>query len=267
MPNKLEEPAEPSLEASLRALRLRYLSTMKELLGPIEVTLRHCEDGTLQDCDRHELRSMAHRLAGTGETYGFPAVSAAARPLDDQLKSHPHMKAAALMQLIYPLVVACRNALGRDEIKGARPDRVSFGRRNTAMEPVTDVKVRLPLMLVVDDDPAMRDLFTELFRHEARILTATNSDEALAAMRRHSPDLVLLDDIMPGAITGLKFLETLKKTGEFADTSIVMITASDAPEHIDRGLNAGAADYITKPFDPAEVAVKVRRLLRAFTNY
>ncbi len=263
MQSRTENPALSEFDIHLSRLRIRYLETVAALLASIEAVLRHCEDGALEDSHRAELRAISHRLSGTGKTYGFPAISSSARSIDHQLKEQPDVLATDLMQLIYPLVVACRNALGRDEIRGVRPPRTQFGLRRTVYDtPVTDVAYnRQPMMLVVDDDPVMRDLFTDLFSDDALVLTAVNSDEALMMLRRHRFSLVLLDDIMPGAVTGLKFLEILQKSGEFTDTLIIMITASDAPEHIERGLNAGAAAYITKPFDPDEVAVTVRRFL------
>ncbi|ESQ84432.1 hypothetical protein AEAC466_08750 [Asticcacaulis sp. AC466] len=255
------------LDAHMHTLRKRYLETMSNLLTTVEAALRHCEDGSLDADGRVALGNVAHRLSGTGKTYGFPRISASAREIDVRLKERPDMPARELMELIYSLVVACRNALGRDEIRGVSAQRVSFGRRppSVATTPQQDVPNR-PVMLVVDDDPDMRDLFTGLFSHEARVLTAVNSDEALVMMRRHNPSLVLLDDIMPGAITGLKFLETLQTSGEFRGTPIVMITASDAPENIERGMNAGAAGYITKPFDVADATEKVRRFLKAVSQ-
>lgn len=128
-----------------------------------------------------------------------------------------------------------------------------FGRRVTPT---------LPLLLIVDDDRVIRNILCELFSADARIMTATNTTEALELMQRHQPDLVLMDDIMPGGVTGLRFLEERQSIPDIKHIPIIMITASDKPEEINRGLMSGAADYITKPFVPDDVAARVRPRLK-----
>jgi putative two-component system response regulator len=99
-------------------------------------------------------------------------------------------------------------------------------------------------------------LFSELFAADARVVTAVDAAEAENVIRMRSPDLVLLDDIMPGSITGLALLERLN-----ASARVIMVTASDSDANRARGYAAGALDYITKPFDIADVYGRVRRHL------
>lgn len=268
MPHKLTERAPAEGDAALRrlvdermrGLRAAYLDALRPRAAQVEAALRRCESGGFDATDaaaRADLRDVAHKLAGTGATYGFADLSEAARALDVLLKAEPDTPAAGLRDPVARLLVACRAALGLDEIRNPPTRRAVFGRRGPA-QAATAAARRRPKLLVVDDDPAVRDLFSTLLSDEADVLLAVNSDDALRVMRLHRPDLVLLDDIMPGAVTGLKFLENLQASGEFAATPIVMITASDAPEHIARGARAGAAGYITKPFDARLVAAMVR---------
>lgn len=112
-----------------------------------------------------------------------------------------------------------------------------------------DENTSLPLVLVVDDDPLMRLFHTKLLEDIARIREATNTYDAEDMMRQYRPALVLLDDIMPNCPTGLGFLEKAKKDEELADIPIIMVTASNKQSEIMRGLQAGAAAYVTKPVD------------------
>ena len=270
MPQLEPMSAEEKVAAQMRLLRERYLENLREQTAQLDALLAACEAHELTDEARAQLKHVAHKLAGTGKTYGFPQVSEVARRLDDRLIARPDTVAGILARLTQPLVAACREALQPEPVKPVHPvvarARAVFGRRPSpqpaaAPEPARPQPGRLPVLLVADDDEAVRNLFLALFADEARVITALNSDEALTMMRRYRPDLVLLDDIMPGAITGLRLLEGLQRSGEFASTPILMITASDGEEHVERGLNAGAVGYVTKPFDAAAVARTVRALL------
>jgi CheY-like chemotaxis protein len=272
---------QPSLEeqvaARMRQLRVAYLDNMRGQLEVIETALAQCREGVLAPDMRAQLKIVAHKLAGTGATYGFALLSRVARRLDDRMIEAPDAAPDDLEGLARPLRVACREALAEAEAPAVLPEMRTqaltkpmatrspgFGKRNPVAEvPAAPEGKRRPLILVADDDQAILDLFGSLFADEARMVFAANSDEALYIMRRTPPDLVLLDDIMPGGVTGLTFLENLKGMRDFAHIPVVMITASDGEAHIERGLNAGAVGYITKPFDAAVVAKWIRNLLPA----
>lgn len=124
-----------------------------------------------------------------------------------------------------------------------------------------------PKLMVVDDDAEVCLLISALLKNEADVRTAGNATDALALMREMPPDLLLLDDKMPGALSGLEMLERMQKEESLKKIPVVMLTASDTSQQVIRGLAAGAVDYIVKPFDPKQLAEKVRnRLIRsAFT--
>ena len=282
--------AEALVAAHMAMLRARYLEAMVEQMKTLSESLAACEARTLSEEGRAALRHVTHKLAGTGKTYGFPDLSIVARRLDDVMINDPAAPVAELAQMARDVLAQCAAAQGgvepppvpEPEVRPqalARPEpapaapRGTFGRRNveaasapvvarpTAPVETTPQLKRRPLILVADDDEAVRNLFGSLFAEDARVVFATNSDEALTMMRRFPPDVVLLDDIMPGAITGLKLLENLKASRDLNHIPVVMITASDGEEHVERGLSAGAAGYITKPFDAVAVVNWVRNLL------
>ena len=91
------------------------------------------------------------------------------------------------------------------------------------------------------------------------MLELDNGRTALETAKREQPDLVLLDIVMPG-MGGLEICEQLKADEATRALPVVMVTAVATPEHLQRALNAGAADYIVKPFDPDRVLAVVREL-------
>ncbi len=117
-------------------------------------------------------------------------------------------------------------------------------------------------ILVVEDDPDIADLlrhFLERAEHDVDVLT--QGTDALRRVRSHTPDLVILDRMLPG-VDGLEICRQLRAQPETADMPVIMVTAR--AEESDRivGLELGADDYITKPFSAKEVVARVSALLR-----
>jgi len=120
-------------------------------------------------------------------------------------------------------------------------------------------------LLVVDDDPAMVMFLTGLLERAgyARVLSTTDPREAAALFDILSPDLVLLDLHMP-MLDGFAVLEQLGPRIPAANyLPILMLTASDAPDAKRRALLGGAKDFLTKPFDPLELLLRLHNLLEA----
>jgi DNA-binding response OmpR family regulator len=115
-------------------------------------------------------------------------------------------------------------------------------------------------ILVVDDEPHILDIVRAyLARDGHEVVTAVDGDAALALSRDHGPDVVVLDVMLPGR-SGFEVLRELRATGSSA--AVIMLTARD--DVIDRvaGLEIGADDYITKPFEPRELVARVGAVLR-----
>src|SRR5271167_4733881 len=117
-------------------------------------------------------------------------------------------------------------------------------------------------VLVVDDEPIVRDVVVRYLERDGhRTLEAGSGDEAQLLLEREPPSLVVLDVMLPG-ISGLELCRWIRSRSE---VPIVMLTALG--EEADRivGLELGADDYLTKPFSPRELAIRVRNLMRRTT--
>jgi two-component system, OmpR family, phosphate regulon response regulator PhoB len=117
-------------------------------------------------------------------------------------------------------------------------------------------------ILVVDDEPDISALVAyHLARESYRVRTAASGPEALRALEAEVPDLILLDLMLPGA-SGLDVLREIRRQERWRDLPVILLTAKR--EEADRleGLRLGADDYVSKPFSPQEVVLRVAAVLR-----
>ena len=117
-------------------------------------------------------------------------------------------------------------------------------------------------ILVVDDEPEIVALVTyHLAKTGYRVATAASGQDALDMARRDRPSLIVLDLMLPG-ISGLEVLEQLRSDEATRDLAVLMLTARrEEPDRI-KGLSLGADDYLTKPFSPQELVLRVGAILR-----
>src|SRR5918996_6397462 len=119
-----------------------------------------------------------------------------------------------------------------------------------------------PRLLVVDDNPANLEIMeARLARQGYEVITARDGDEALIAAREHTPDLILLDIMMPGR-DGIEVCRELKADLSLPFMPVILVTAKADPDDIVAGLDAGGDEYITKPVDHAALVARVRSILR-----
>ncbi|MCS7260614.1 MAG: response regulator [Anaerolineae bacterium] len=134
-----------------------------------------------------------------------------------------------------------------------------------AQTPSLDTRVHARI-LVVDDEPAMMQyLSMVLMRDGYEVLQASNGYEALTLVRERSPDLVLLDVMMP-EMDGFQVLRELRASEEFQELPVIILTALTAEQDIVRGFEGGVTDYIDKPVTPAVLRARVRRWLVSREN-
>jgi putative two-component system response regulator len=123
-------------------------------------------------------------------------------------------------------------------------------------------------ILVVDDEAANRQLIEDILGAQGySVITASDGVSALQKFERHRPDLILLDVMMPG-LDGFKVCRKVKENPETRLTPVVLVTALSACEDRVKGIEAGADDFLNKPFDRNELLARVRSLLslKAYTD-
>jgi putative two-component system response regulator len=120
----------------------------------------------------------------------------------------------------------------------------------------------LAKILVVDDEPSIVDVLTRFLTREGYgVVTAANGLEALERVQMDAPDLILLDVTMP-EMDGFSVCERLKGDERTALIPITMLTGLDDREHRTRGIEAGADDFLTKPFEQSILRARIRTQLR-----
>jgi two-component system, OmpR family, alkaline phosphatase synthesis response regulator PhoP len=121
-------------------------------------------------------------------------------------------------------------------------------------------------ILIADDEPDILEIIEYNLQAEGfEVFTAKNGNEAIDKAKRHQPDLIILDIMMPGK-TGMEVCNLLRQQPAFKNTLIIFLTAlSDEGTEV-KGLESGADDYLTKPISPKVLISKVNALFRRFTN-
>ncbi len=116
-----------------------------------------------------------------------------------------------------------------------------------------------PMILLVDDDPNISQLIRLYLEKEGfEVQSAVRGDEGLAAFRRRPPNLLLLDIMLPG----MDGWQVCRAVRQFSAIPIIMLTAKDETFDKVLGLELGADDYLTKPFEPKELVARIKAVLR-----
>ena len=130
-----------------------------------------------------------------------------------------------------------------------------------ATEQVAPVPTTTPRVLVVDDNADVREYIRSILEEEFRVMEAASGSDALKKAQRHLPDIILADVMMPG-MDGYELTKALRQDSETAAIPVIMVTARAQDEHEIEGLSQGVQDYITKPFTPRILQMRVRGVLQ-----
>ncbi|MEY2436888.1 MAG: hypothetical protein QOF97_1724 [Acidimicrobiaceae bacterium] len=118
-------------------------------------------------------------------------------------------------------------------------------------------------VLVVDDDPVILKLLEVNFEMEGfTVLVAHDGEEGIEVARNERPDLIVSDIMMPKR-SGLELVAELKGDPDTSDIPIILLSAKAQNADVRSGLDSGADDYVTKPFEPLDLVDRVNRLLEA----
>lgn len=115
-------------------------------------------------------------------------------------------------------------------------------------------------VLIVDDSRINIDVLVRILKADYKLGVSLNGNHALEFARKHRPDLILLDIIMP-RMDGFEVCRKLKSDPVTRDIPVIFITAMDQPDHKQTGFECGGTDYITKPFESFEIRTKIHTCL------
>jgi DNA-binding response OmpR family regulator len=126
---------------------------------------------------------------------------------------------------------------------------------------MTNREVGMQKVLVVDDDPNVFEL-VQLYveADNVEVLQALDAYAGLDLAMRQRPDVIVLDVMMPG-MDGLEMCRALRDTSTVAKTPVIILSAKVKPEDIQAGYRAGADEYVTKPFEPEELAQRIQEIM------
>jgi DNA-binding response OmpR family regulator len=122
-------------------------------------------------------------------------------------------------------------------------------------------------VLVCEDDPAMQRIFQFVLQKQGigPIVTASNGSQVLPMTEREKPQLILLDLMLPGK-DGLTVLRELKANPATSMIPVIVISGIESQNQVTKAVDAGAADYVTKPFDSSELGNRIRIFLQSLYN-
>ena len=115
-------------------------------------------------------------------------------------------------------------------------------------------------VLIIDDEIAVRECVKMILKNDYEVFLAKNAEEAFSQIKEHSPDVILLDIILPG-LDGLKVLERIKQNDP--SVIVIMVTATTTVKTALEAKKFGANGYVTKPFDIDELRLIIARSLSA----
>ena len=133
---------------------------------------------------------------------------------------------------------------------------------NNVVEQQKSISENSELLLIVEDNPEVRTYIQQIFKDDYRTTTANNGKEGLKKTKKELPTLIISDVMMP-EMDGITFCHKLKTDFEISHIPIVLLTARTASLFKIEGLKTGADDYITKPFIPEELRLRVRNIIKA----
>ena len=238
----------------LGELRERYRQRIAEQLPQLrELATALAADP--QAPELAQLREVAHRLKGSGATYGFPAISAAAGRLEEAIDDGAAVAAPAAALLdacsaMPPGGQAAAEPVASAGAPAARRSAPDAGGAGTAR------------VLLAEDDPDIVAMFSDVLGDKAALAAVATAPEALEQLRADPPDILLLDNRLAAGGSGIELLESLSEDPVLDTVQVIMVTADDEPDVIMRALVAGAVDYLVKPLDLDAVTAALQSRLR-----
>ncbi|MDP3718842.1 MAG: response regulator [Acidobacteriota bacterium] len=234
-------PEDHEADQALRDARTRFVAGFTNRLSAMDALLSSVERGA--DGELNALREAAHKLAGLGGVLGFPTVSDQASLVEQSLLE-PVLDPAAVRAGLKRMGAGFAH-----DLAGSAPSWAQdAGRAPHAAR----------ILLVEDDQEQRRVAASGLRAAGYRVVTAESGPEAVEAARLEQPDLILLDVDLPG-LDGMAVCRQIKLERALATVPVIFCTARTGLLDRLAGLSLGADDYLTKPFAPSELLMRIKR--------
>ncbi len=247
-------------EAAFEAIRQKFLAKLAKLPVEFQQFKIHLQQDDVSAEQIDDIRMQMHKLAGSARTFGFSDLNNLAATAEDYLNK---VVAGASLDAVRDDFLKALDLFLVEADKCLENVKPSGGATRITIEDQMSDDY-LYHILTADDDELVRDLLKHgLKEAKCKIVPAANGKKVLELLentKKHSilavPDLIILDVNMP-EMNGFEVLEALKKNPDTESIPVIMLTRCDEDENIIRGISQGAADYITKPFDTADLAKRV----------
>ncbi|WP_447982963.1 ATP-binding response regulator [Nitrospira sp. Nam74] len=206
--------------------------------------------------------SATRRYEGTG--IGLALVKEIVSQHDGQVTVESELGRGTSFTVHLP---ACDGDVPQGTTEDEELEWLSFVHQQSASPQTVDEMAQsqhsaiLPLVLVVDDNPDLCHYLVDLLSAEYRVETANDGVEALDRARRLQPDIILSDIMMP-QMSGRELLQAIRGESSLHSTPMIFLTAKSGSEARIESLDAGADDYLSKPFEEGELLARIRNMLR-----
>ena len=198
-----------------------------------------------------QVRDMAHTIRGSAANFGAGELVAASKLLEERATHGDLSDSEQLLKRISVAFEALADDLKQEVSLDSETDKLPFKNEKHSN------------ILVVDDDRTVRMALVDAFtRENYEVEEATNGMQALNICKRHMPDLVLMDAVMP-ELDGFDACQMIRELPHGSDIPVLMITALDDEQSIVRAFSSGATDYISKPINFSVIKQRVARLIKA----
>ena len=266
----------PSFDNVYETLRSTYVTRLRKSVTLLDALLHTKQTGPVSKHDVVEAHKLAHMLAGSGATFGFPNISEVAQVAEVFLSRY--LKAArdgstmsSVDSEIYENMLLNMRTIcakisdyeqAQDNLSGSNTSNAVHG-EFTGQEHGPEHASDSFHVLIVDDDPDLPALMRAALNEKNIIATfCPDGMDALKSIMRQKPDLIVLDIMMPG-LSGHEVLSRLKKDPTMTDIPIVMLSQSTQDHDLVNSIRSGAIDYISKPFQPQDLVTRIDGLLKA----
>lgn len=172
------------------------------------------------------------------------------------LKGKDHFKAVTIFEEV------AENALFLEELTEEEPAQPVVEKEAEVEWQPAPLVTEQPVMLVIDDNEEVRDYILRLFADTYRLYQADSGEEGLLLAQKYAPDIVICD-VMMGGISGIEVCSRIKEDEALSHIPVILLTAGTSTEIKLKGVECGADDYMTKPFDKEILLARVGSLLKS----